>query len=121
MMAVFSDLNLGFFSTHLDVLHDEDALRQQMLLRFTTPKGTRVKKRNSFSNLESLLFEPLDEVTAEQIRQEFIRLSVDEPRVILRKSQVLTDYDNAQYYVDFDLWCPALGKEFNLNFNVKKK
>jgi phage baseplate assembly protein W len=120
-MPVFSDLNLGFFNQHQDILYDEDALRQQVLLRLSTERRTRVKRRNFSAGLEAKLFEPVDATTAEGIRQELITIIGDDGRIVIRSSEVIADRSNQRFYVSFSLYCPALRKEFDLTYNLLSK
>lgn len=120
-MAVFSDINLGILDEKSDILYDEDALRQQFLLRFTTQTRTRVKLRGFASALENKLFEPLDDITAEEIRQMLLNIAAEDTRVVISQSEVLPDKDNQRFYCSFTMYCPALRKEFDLNFNLLSK
>lgn len=120
-MPVFSDLNLGLFKQDQDILYDEDALRQQLILRFTTDKKTRVKARDFSSNLNEKLFEPIDDITSEEIRRLLLGITASDNRIQVLMSEVLPDVENQQYYVSFVVFCPALNKEFDLSFNLLGK
>lgn len=118
---IWSDINLGFFKQNQEILYDEDCLRQQFLLMFTTDRGTRVKRRQFSSGLQEKLFEPCDTVTAEEIRQELLSITSRDSRIQVRMSEVVPDVQNQLFYIHLDMYCPALGKEFDLIFNLKSK
>lgn len=117
---IYSDLNLNLLDIDSDILVNEDAIKQQLLLRFTFFPKSRVKARDFGSNLETLLWEPVDGQTASDIRVELMRMAGDDGRLVVKQGTVLPDIVNQQYYVDFDFYCPVLKKDINLNFNLSK-
>lgn len=117
---IYSDLNLGLMNPEQEILKNEDAIKQQLLLRFTFVVGSRVMRRKFGSRLEEILFEPVDDVTSQDIRRELINLAGTDGRLVIRENVVVPDIDNQQYYVDFNFYCPVLRTEFNLNFNLAR-
>jgi phage baseplate assembly protein W len=117
---IYSDLNLGLLNPEQEILKNEDAIKQQLLLRFTFVVGSRVMRRRFGSRLEEILFEPIDDQTSQDVRREIINLAGTDGRLVVRQNIVVPDVDNQQYYVDFNFYCPALRVEFNLNFNLAR-
>lgn len=77
-------------------------------------------RRDFGSKLELLLYEPVDSISSEEIRREIINLAGTDGRLIVKQNVVIPDVDRQQYYVDFEFYCPALQKEFSLNFNLAR-
>ncbi len=118
---IYSDLNLGLINPDTEILKDTDAIKQQLLLRLLYVKRSRVMKRDFGSKLEQLLYEPLDATSSEDIRREIINLVGTDGRLVINKNEVIPDIERQQYYVDFELYCPALKQGFNLNFNLAQR
>lgn len=119
--VVFSDVNLDVNSeSHLELVFNEDAVNKSIVTILGTRKKTRVFRRNFGSYLLDILFDPMDPITVERIQREIITAIEEwEPRIVLKKTEVLPDYPNQQYYVSIEYQIPALGnKSAAFTFNL---
>tara|TARA_B100001996_G_scaffold40830_1_gene29834 strand:- start:1044 stop:1445 length:402 start_codon:yes stop_codon:yes gene_type:complete len=98
----FRDISASFkinpLNDDLVPLKNEQAIARSIRnIVFTIP-GEKPFQPDFGSNISSLLFESIDEVTAVNIKDE-IRESIEiyEPRVILRDVAVFPDYDNNNF------------------------
>jgi len=99
---------------------DEDAINNSILTILNTPVGSRVFNREFGSDINSILFDPMDEVTERRIRRELIdALSRWETRISLTTANVIADYPNSQYYVELEYLIPSLNnRNVTLKFNL---
>jgi phage baseplate assembly protein W len=118
--VVYSDLNIDVgTSTAYDMLYNELAVAKRLEALWSTPKKSRVFRRSLGSGLNSILFDPMNRVSAMRIEQEFARqVAYWESDVSNFQSQAIPDYDNQQYYVTVTYQIPALGKDSTYSFNV---
>jgi phage baseplate assembly protein W len=101
---IFSDLDLDFTAHPVtgDVVKKIDlhAIAGSLNNLLLTNHYERLFKPSMGGNLRRLLFEPMDDLTSIQIRDE-IELTINnyEPRVKLEGIEVVPDYDLQQYNV----------------------
>jgi phage baseplate assembly protein W len=109
-VPVYSDVNLYAGRTSsADLVFDEDSINQSILTILATPKGTRLFHPDFGSQLEALLFEPMDDGTAASISH-FIIEAIEqwEKRITISNVEVVPDYINQQYYVAITYRVPTL-------------
>ena len=105
LKKIYSDLQFGFkklSSGDLAMKYDEAAVNQSLKSLFNTRKGERVFNPNYGSNVPYLLFEPMDEVTAQAILSE-IKMAIqtwEGARIDLTELKINIDMNNSAYIVD---------------------
>ena len=100
----FKDISMSFQSNPLNAdligLKNENAIARSVRnIVFTLP-GEKFFDENFGSNISASLFENMDSITANQIKDE-ITESIEnfEPRVNLLEVEVIADFDNNQFDV----------------------
>ncbi len=119
--SIYSDANLYVNGANQsERVLDEDAINNSILTILNTPVGSRVFNREFGSDINSILFDPMDEVTERRIRRELIdALSRWETRISLTTANVIADYPNSQYYVELEYLIPSLNnRNVTLKFNL---
>ena len=100
-MAIYSDAN-QFSPTKIPLSEDLDSIYQSIGNILSTPYNTRLFLPEFGSQLENILFEPMDITTQDQL-QDFIIQAIErwEPRVklVYGKTGVVADYENHTYRV----------------------
>lgn len=124
MATVFSDVNLESSAVgDNDLVYDIEAIRLSLFNIFTTHAGERLFNPLFGSNLDSLLFEPMDDTTAFYIKNEIL-LGIErwEPRISINKARtaVVPDYDNQVYAITLVYSIPAIDAMDTLTFNMAK-
>jgi phage baseplate assembly protein W len=120
--VVFSDVNLDVNTeSPLELVYNEDSINKSIITILGTKKFSRVFRRDFGSELQDILFDPMDDMTVLRIKRELIEaIERWENRIILKKAEVLPDYPNQQYYVELVYVIPALGnKTASFTFNLK--
>lgn len=101
----YSDINLwvGRFSNDL-IIYDYDAINQNIFLIITTPIRSKWFDVYLGSNIPKYLFEPMDNITARDIRSEiFTLLSRNlETRVVINSVQVVPHPEEQVYVVEVE-------------------
>ncbi len=123
-VPTFSDVNLDVNQYSFgDLVYDDASIEQSILMILNTPKGSRIFRPEFGAELEALLFEPMNEDTAQKIRYQIIS-SVEqwETRIRLQSTEVIPDYDNQSYYCELGYTIPALADKFaTFAFNLAKQ
>jgi len=104
----FKDLNITFkphpVTGDLTVKKDEADIKQSVANLLSTMKGERLFNPQIGSNLERLLFEPLDAATVTTLQKEItFTIETFEPRVSMNEITVFIDYENNGYEVELIL------------------
>lgn len=101
----YSDIAIGFnmspVTGNISRVTEEQSIKQALRTLILTNKGERMHRMSLGSNLSAMLFDPVDPITANMIRnsiEECIRNF--EPRVDLVQVQVNSDVENEQYKVN---------------------
>lgn len=122
---LYSDINYRPRVTPVEVLYDGAAINQNIAMIFDTPKKTKWFRPHIGSNINALLFEPLDDVTADQLKYSMsTALSTNgEYRVQFTDVVVMPDIINQQYYCEVHYEAPELSLrkqvfKFNLSRGV---
>lgn len=85
-----------------------------------TNRGERVMHPEFGSNLKKLLFEPLDEILIDDIREKLVnRINQQEPRIIVTDIVFDIDYDNSTIYITVKYSFRATQIEDSFTFSVK--
>ena len=113
---IYSDINLwvGKFSNDL-IVHDYDAINQNIFLIVTTPIRSKWFDPFLGSNIPKYLFEPLDNITASDIKTEIGTLLSRnlEYRVKIENVRVIPNYDMQVYGVEVTYVCDELSNASN--------
>jgi phage baseplate assembly protein W len=104
----FKDLNITFKSHpvtgDLTIKKDEADIKQSVANLLLTIKGERLFNSNIGSNLNKILFEPLDAATVTTVQKEIVSLiETYERRVDINEITTTIDYDNDGYNVELIL------------------
>ena len=100
----FKDISMSFqvnpLTYDLIGIKNETAIARSVINLVLTIRGERFFDQNLGSNVNKLLFENMDDLTAASIQDE-IRTTINnyEPRVNLRSVEVNPDYDQNQFDV----------------------
>lgn len=110
----FKDLNITFkphpVTGDLTVKKDEADIKQSVANLLSTMKGERLFNPQIGSNLERLLFEPLDAASVTTLQKEItFTIETFEPRVSMNEITVFIDYENNGY--DVELLLNIIGRE----------
>lgn len=95
-----------------DEIHDEQVILQNIVHILSTPRGKRVKDCSFGCDLYKYIFEPLDDVTAEQIRSEIIS-AIEEQEERARVAAVyINEFTDAKgFEVEVHIVLPSGRKE----------
>lgn len=121
--VVFSDINPDVsLDGPFELVFNEESIVKSLETCFTTPRFSRVFRRKFGSRLLDLLFQPLDQITADAIGFELKQVAEQwEKRIANINVVVIPDYDNQQYYVELTYTIPLLGnKMVNYKFNLQQ-
>ena len=121
--VVYSDVNPDVLEdTPYELVFNEDVIRKSLDTIFTTPYGSRVFRRRFGSKILDLLYEPVDNTTAEKVRSMILSTALAwETRITGLEIVVLPDVANQQYYVDLRYSIKDLGnKMVQYKFNISK-
>ena len=105
----FRDFNLKFssnpFTGDIQVLKDVDAIKNSIISLLKTNIGERPFQPNLGSRMNSLLFEPVDYLTAAAIKTEIeTTIKNFEPRALLKMVTVYEKPDNNAYEVSLEFF-----------------
>lgn len=121
---MYSDVNLAVNDgSAAEQVFNEDSIAQSIVTILSTPVGTRVFNRAFGSEIDGLLWDPMDDITAGKIGMGIRDAIVKwEPRIILVDYLVVPDFENQQYFAQIDYIIPSLGnKAVSFNFNLAKQ
>lgn len=126
MSALYSDVNFTVSIDPVEIVEDAKAINQNIASIFDTPVGSKWWRPNIGSNVESLLWEPIDEVTADALKND-MELALErngEFRVQFKSVLVIPDIPAQNYYVEIAYTAPMLEKKnqifkFNLSRGIK--
>ena len=103
LKKIFSDLDFKWRKlTNGDVnkVYDENAINQALLSLFSTTRGERFFNRTYGSGIPFLLFEPFDQLTANQIVEDIQdSVAVWEPRIAIQDLDLDMDFDRQIYTI----------------------
>ncbi len=100
-------------------LRDVELVKLDLLNHLFTPRGSRIMMPTFGTQLSSLLFEPMDEITVEEVRTEVKAVFDFDPRVRTTKFNVIADYDNNTVIVDATLFYIELNTVDDFNLNIR--
>ena len=123
---IMSDINLKFKSTGIEYVYDAEVAIQSFLVLLGTPKKSRWwRPEYGAIRLESLLFEPFDEQTADEIIQA-IQVTNEvssngNTGVFVDGIDIQLDYATSSYRVYMVVDIPRLGlKSLPVEFGLQK-
>jgi phage baseplate assembly protein W len=95
--------------TDLALSKDEHAIQNSLYNIFNTTPGEKILTPDFGLDLRQYLFDPLSEDIAQNIGDNIIRgLQLWEPRVVVNKVDIMTDYDQNQYIISLYIAIPTL-------------
>jgi phage baseplate assembly protein W len=109
-MALYSDVNFTPIIRPVEIVTDADSINQNIAAIFDTPVGSKWFRPSIGSNVNALLFDPIDDITSDALRYEMetaLRRN-GENRVNFTEVIVIPDPDNLQYYVEIHYNAPQL-------------
>lgn len=122
----YSDIHLGFSAQPEEFVYDMDAVVQAFLVLLATQKRRRWWRPEwGVYDLERLLMEPFDIVTADAIA-EIIRSTTEvatngNMRIVVDGVSVMPEYETQTYKVTLRLTVPTLAlKNQSVNFNLRR-
>jgi len=102
-MAYYKDININFETQNngdIKTDENENAIINSIENILTTKQGTRRMLPNFANNINNLLFEPIDEITASYIKDIMIDAIYQwDDRVKIISIKVDPQYDQNKYYV----------------------
>ena len=104
----------------LDTVHEEDSVRQAILLLLATHPGERLMRPDYGCDLQKVVFQPNDATTA-GLAMHYVRQAIDrfEPRVeLLRVDANPAPDDPAVLVIDVDFRIRGRAREQSLRFPV---
>lgn len=121
----FSDLPNSFAShpntNDLTVVREHASVRQSMFNLINTDRYERLMQPSIASNISKLLFEPIDNVTTQSLKQSITNLiSNHEPRVII--NQVIVDPNKARnsYIVTIEYYLINTDQPATAQYTLKR-
>ena len=105
--VLYSDFDLSFLkhpnTKDVTILKDIDAVKQSVKNLVLTARGERPLEPLLGSNIRTLLFEPVDDFTAFDIKEEVaITLQNFEPRARILNIDVVSEPDNNRFRLSID-------------------
>lgn len=121
-MSIYSDVSMyvGRYSNK-EIVTDYTAIDQNIFLISVTPIRSKWFRIPYGSNIPKYLFEPMDEITANRIRNEMRRLLErnDEFRIILNTYEVVPNYEDRVYVVTLSYVAPEISdKPYEMSFSL---
>lgn len=120
----YSDINVFADIENTDVVLNSNSVQQSVLLILATPKRSRWWRPDFGSNVSAILFEPMDEVTEQNLKYAIVDALRDpannEWRVAMDDVQIIADKTNSQYYVKMQVNIPTLNTSEQLEFLLER-
>lgn len=116
-----TQLALSYNGNNTFKLHDIPLVERNLLNHIYTQRGSRIMMPNFGTRIHEILFEPINEISIEKLRNELTNVIQYDPRVSLVKLKLDPDYDKNSIYVTITLNYIELkitrDMTFNLEFN----
>lgn len=110
---IFTDIKFEASDPSNDLATDRDAIVQRILLALGTNRRTRWRRPRYGANVERLLFDPVDRVTAIELQRRLIEGLNDRENgvgdIVLRNVEVLPNPDENQFFCNIIIDVPRLG------------
>ena len=121
----YTDFDMDFmrhpFTKDIVKVTDENSIRQSFLSLIQTNKGERVFRPWLGSDIESMLFDSMDDSTAIMIQYKIDDLIHNfEPRVVLHDVTVRPDYDKNSYSVTIQFSIINVPGEKEMNLQLER-
>jgi len=100
-------------------LRDVELVKLDLLHHLFTPRGARVMMPTFGTSIKTLIFEPLDDATIEELQSEVKAVFDYDPRVKITKFNVIPDYDNNTVIIDATLFYVELNTVDDFNLNIQ--
>jgi len=122
-MSYYSDININLDKTitgDIEKNDDIDAVKNSLTNILGTLQGGRRMLPEFATNVYSLLFDPIDEITAYNIGNIMLEsIQKWDERVVVKEIAVIPDYDNNQYNVSLNFTIENSSKEQELTYILK--
>lgn len=104
----------------MEVNDHRNLIRASIQRILGTTKGERVMQPEFGHNLKKMLFEPLDEIIIEDLRNEISNIiNTQEPRIVVRDVYFDIDYDNHTIKIMVSFYYKTNGIEDNFSFYIR--
>ncbi len=100
-------------------LYDLDIIKQDLLNHFYTRKGERVMNPEFGSIIWDMLYEPMDEATQDEIREDTKRIINSDPRVQLESTKI-DEFENG-LVINVTMNTIPFNKRINLQLDFEKE
>lgn len=110
---------VAFETTKSFKIYDIDVVKTDLLNHIFTRKGDRVMMPTFGTIIPDLVFEPIDEITVETLREELATVFNYDPRVELIRLQVTPKEDENRIDVSAILKYIELDVVDNIDFNIE--
>lgn len=100
-------------------LRDVDLVKMDLLNHIFTQRGSRVMMPTFGTTIPSILFEPLDSETIEEVQAQVRNVFDYDPRVRIVKFDVIPDYDRNTIIIDAALFYIELNTVDDFNLNIQ--
>jgi phage baseplate assembly protein W len=122
---IYSDISVNAgTSNDAELVFNEHSINQNILMITQTPKGSKWWRPNIGSNLHRYLYDPVDDITADNIQRELenVLKSNLEFRVNFTVIEVIADRSNQNFYVNIEYKVSQLeGKTVSFEFTLGKR
>lgn len=109
----FSDIKFEASDPSNDLATDREAIVQRIMLILGTNRRTRWRRPQYGANIEPLLFDPVDRVTAIELQRRIIEGLNDRDNgagdIVVRNVEVLPNPDENQFFCNVVVDVPRLG------------
>lgn len=119
---LFSDIHKDSGLNSSEIITGVNEAMQRYIIVLSTAKGSRWKRPFFGCNLQSMLFEPFDQETADNIKSEIVDCTQDADNDLLDIKptvEVIMDWDNTQYFVNLKIEVVNRGTT-STTFNLRK-
>ena len=108
-----------FQHTKQFAVHDFNIVKEDLLNHIFTIKGERVMMPNFGTRIPEMIFEPLDEITIDIVRDDLTAVFDFDPRVRTLQLNVVPDHNNNAINVLADLYYVELNMTDRFTLNIQ--
>lgn len=122
---IYSDVNLwpGVVSNSA-LVFDEKAVEQNIMMLLMTPVKSAWFDPAIGTTIDTLLFDPVDDITSQKMRREIMTVLPrnGETRLVFTSVEVMPDPENNDFYIRIAYEVPGLDyKKFSFDFTLSHK
>lgn len=105
-----NQLNKQEYIKDVAALYDEEAVKNSVRTALLTAPGDKILTPEYGVDLRQYLFEPIDDFTADIIKDDIeVNLPLSEPRIVVKNVTVVGNEDDNQYDISLQIDVPTLG------------